>query len=149
VSCKTDATFLPLRVSVGPNDVVIPEAMSSNTQSDSALKFILDKYHRCCEEHKRCHPPRQLTPSTYPSRLLDVGTQHQSLIVLRDTGSFREEKYVCLSHCWGYIRPFTLNAKSHFALTNGIDAEALPKTFRDAIFITRLLCIRYIWIDSL
>lgn len=31
----------------------------------------------------------------------------------------------------------------------GIDEEALPKTFRDAVVLTRSLDVRYLWIDSL
>ena len=34
-------------------------------------------------------------------------------------------------------------------LYNGISVSMLPKTFQDAVYVTRILGIRYLWIDSL
>jgi hypothetical protein len=62
---------------------------------------------------------------------------------------FCDDEYVCLSHCWGDRKPFTLNSETQFALAEGINMMALPKTFQDAILVTRRLQIQYLWIDSL
>jgi hypothetical protein len=136
-------------MSTGIRETAVPERLSNSTGSDSALGFLLKKFEYCLLGHPRCNPPRHFSQSVYPSRLLDVGTTQQSLIVLRSTNLFRNEEYVCLSHCWGSVRPFTLNAQTHTALFTGLDMRALPKTFRDAIVVTRRLRIQYIWIDSL
>ncbi|KAF3809524.1 hypothetical protein GCG54_00012808, partial [Colletotrichum gloeosporioides] len=47
--------------------------------------------------------------------------------------------YVALSHCWGHHQP----AKTTKATLD------LPKTFQDAITVTRALGIDFIWVDSL
>lgn len=60
-----------------------------------------------------------------------------------------KNKYVALSHCWGPSQPFILTTASETAFRNGIPFQALPRTFQDAVTITRLLCLRYLWIDSL
>jgi hypothetical protein len=123
--------------------------LSSSTQLDSALNFFLQKYRECREKHAQCNLPERLPSATYPSRLLDVGTDDHSLIILRSTDMFHGEEYICLSHCWGDIKLFTLNATTKSALARGINITTLPKTFQDTIRVTRRLRIRYLWIDSL
>ena len=59
------------------------------------------------------------------------------------------EKFAALSHCWGGSSPFMLTLENHDRLLDGINLELLPKTFRDAIKITKELGISYLWIDSL
>lgn len=123
--------------------------LSHDTGSDSAIGFVLEKYKVCCENHTRCKPLKQLTTFNFPLRLLDVGTERDCAIVLRSTSSFRDEEYVCLSHCRGEVKTFTLNAQTQSVLSDGLDLQRLPKTFQDPVLLTRRLHIRYLWIDSL
>lgn len=58
-------------------------------------------------------------------------------------------KYVALSHCWGGHVPLTTTQGTLAARQCGIELDSLPKTFRDAIMVTRALDLQYIWIDSL
>ena len=58
-------------------------------------------------------------------------------------------KYVALSHCWGKTNTAILKKRTLRTMTNGIDWSKLPKTFQDAIYVTRRLGFRYLWIDSL
>jgi hypothetical protein len=131
------------------NEYKISHDLSCSTQSDSAVDFLLEKYHDCREKHAECNLEERSNPITYPSRLLDVGTMEHDLIILHSTGMFHNEEYVCLSHCWGNLKPFTLNAETQSALSTGINMTTLPKTFQDAISVTRRLRIQYLWIDSL
>jgi hypothetical protein len=138
----------------GVSDYKISYDLSSSTQSESAIGFLLAKYHDCRMNHTRCrekHAQYNLEEKsnlvTFPSRLLDVGTEQHSLIILRN--SVHDEEYVCLSYCWGSSKPFTLNADTQSALYKGINMTTLPKTFQDAISVTRRLRIQYLWIDSL
>jgi Heterokaryon incompatibility protein (HET) len=58
-------------------------------------------------------------------------------------------RYVALSHCWGKSPRTVLTSKTLEDLKNpGIAISYLPKTFRDAVQITRKLRVRYLWIDS-
>ncbi|KAF2264851.1 HET-domain-containing protein, partial [Lojkania enalia] len=58
--------------------------------------------------------------------------------------------YAALSHCWGpesnIMKATTNNLKD---LHMEIDESALSKSFRDAIKTTRILHIKYLWIDAL
>ena len=58
-------------------------------------------------------------------------------------------KYVALSHCWGETNTAILKEDTLRTMTGGIDWSQLPKTFQDAIYVTRRLGFRYLWIDSL
>ncbi|KAF2735609.1 HET-domain-containing protein, partial [Polyplosphaeria fusca] len=102
-----------------------------------------------CRQNHGCSSPDHPERANYPSRLLDVGMGEDEIITLQSTGTFQNEEYVCLSHCWGKTRPLTLNGKTRAALTKGIDVAKLPQTFQDAVKITRRLHIQYLWIDSL
>ena len=59
---------------------------------------------------------------------------------------------MALSHCWGPTpgtqipTTTTINIDTYF---DHIPIASLPKTFQDAILLTRKLGVRYLWIDSL
>jgi hypothetical protein len=131
------------------DDHQFPNLLSRNTGSMSALTFLLSKYQECHEKHVGCR--LQLSPvAIYPSRIIDVGKSGDSLIYLRDTQDLSNRGlYTCLSHCWGQKQPFKLTKGTKSMLQDGIIMSVLPKTFQEAIFVTRLLGIRFLWIDSL
>jgi len=94
-----------------------------------------------CNTHHDC----QQEPRPLPLRVLDLSSGR---INLHET-SGELGAYITLSHCWGSSKQFTTTKTTLASRKAGIDYELLPKTYQDAIFITRLLGIRYLWIDSL
>jgi hypothetical protein len=58
-------------------------------------------------------------------------------------------RYTTLSHCWGKIEIRKLTNANLLDSIKGFNIDELPKTFQDAIAITRRLKVRYLWIDSL
>jgi heterokaryon incompatibility protein (HET) len=58
-------------------------------------------------------------------------------------------RYATLSHVWGGAKPLRLMKDNYEELERGIDMSSLPPLFRDAIDLTKMLGISYIWIDSL
>jgi len=105
----------------------------------------------CARDHKsfECCPK---TISRLPSRVLDVSDNRVRLHVSRPG---ERGEYVALSHCWGTLsrrqkRYFcTSSANLEPRCTQGLDINGLPRTFRDAIAVTRELGKRYLWIDSI
>lgn len=57
--------------------------------------------------------------------------------------------YTILSHCWGGEVPTTTTTENMEEHTRAIPTRSLPKTFQDAVLITRKVGVRYLWIDSL
>ena len=82
-----------------------------------------------------------------PTRVIWVGsaTQHPRLYI----SNGERANYVSLSHCWGGVSPITTTTDTISQRVQGIAYQNLPKTFQDAITITRSLGVNYIWIDSL
>lgn len=94
-----------------------------------------------------------------PLRLINVlprleryGQVDSNLLRLDCETAVLDEKYVALSHLWG--RPqsngrLCLNRRDLARWMNCLDLRTLPKTFQDAVQVTRDLGIRYLWIDTL
>lgn len=61
----------------------------------------------------------------------------------------REHLYLALSHCWGRQPFLVMNKRNKKDFERGMFISHLAVNFQDAIFITRQLGFRYIWIDSL
>jgi hypothetical protein len=82
----------------------------------------------------------------YPTRLVDVGSNGDELIRLLDTYNFGNQgPYFCLSHCWGDSQPYVLTKETAPTLRDDLKITELPKTFREAILVTRAFQVRYIW----
>ena len=101
--------------------------------------------HQCDSEHDLCKKPE---PRFMPTRLLDVGfapSQPVRLVLSADP----EDRYIALSHCWGSSTPLVTTLKNLSSFQAKITPSSFPSTFSDAIKVTQLLGIRYLWIDSL
>ncbi|KAF1956882.1 HET-domain-containing protein, partial [Byssothecium circinans] len=109
----------------------------------------MEKFHECCDTHSACGLPTS-SPVLYPTRLIDVGKTDDEHIRLYDTHDFvYHGPYFCLSHCWGETQPYILTKETAAALRSGLHTNELPRTFQDAIHVTRKFQVRYLWIDSL
>lgn len=84
-----------------------------------------------------------------PTRVIDVGPADGSLQPrLHLTGS-EIGQWATLSHCWGKTVTIKLTSDTLDERLRGIPTAEMPRNFRDAIAVTRILGIRYLWIDSL
>ena len=111
----------------------------------------------CATGHEECRWPQfskdrgEEAKPELPTRVIDVGTDADDATVRLVETNGQRDHYTALSHCWGppIKRPLcTTKAKFQQHLAS-ISVSSLPKTFRDAVAITKLLNLRYLWIDSL
>ncbi|KAH7330050.1 heterokaryon incompatibility protein-domain-containing protein [Rhexocercosporidium sp. MPI-PUGE-AT-0058] len=127
-----------------------------NSKSSLHLELIREWIRICdegqCSRSGGCCPDPDR--SRMPTRVIDVGDGDTAHLVL--TGKMGQvTHYVALSHCWGTLLKeqtdkwctTTSNEKDRRA--QGFPVTELPRTFRDAIAVTRELGQRYLWIDSL
>ncbi|ORY16630.1 heterokaryon incompatibility protein-domain-containing protein [Clohesyomyces aquaticus] len=128
--------------------------ISENALHDSGLSTARHMINDCLSRHSRC---RRAKPSTLPRRVLDVlledGTRgvrlHESTFDY-DEDRYEFGEYLTLSHCWGTGRNvLKTTAKSLHSNRKHIPWSTLPKTFQDAVSLTRALGFRWLWIDSL
>jgi len=91
----------------------------------------------------------KITPPRLPTRVIDVSpTENSAVIKLREGGT-ETGLYTALSYCWGGEQPQATNyanIQEHF---NEIPLSILPQSVQDAVFVTRKLGLRYLWIDAL
>ena len=111
----------------------------------------IKKWLKACEAHPRCIE-RLSGESFIPSRLIEIARDDTGAASIRlrsrsDLG--RSVKYVALSHCWGSFMPVKLVGAKLEEFRQGIPWDAISPVFRDAITVSMVLDIWYIWIDSL
>ncbi|PTB69977.1 HET-domain-containing protein, partial [Trichoderma citrinoviride] len=116
-----------------------------DTSSQQSFQWAIGQIEKCNRKHK-CHNLAVL-PSL-PTRVLDVEAPETGLsLYLADS---KPGRYMCLSHCWGQLPATGKTTRHNLELRiKGILLESLPKTFQDAIDMTRRLGVRYLWIDAL
>ena len=92
----------------------------------------------------------QLAVRVLPTRLIDVGTWNDPEVRLVE-GSYlpKDTQYSALSHCWGAKGPMKLTKATLSQFGSGIRISDLPRTFQDAIEVTRAIGLSALWIDAL
>ncbi|KAN0108875.1 HET domain containing protein [Hyaloscypha variabilis] len=139
-------TSLPLaassRVSANWISPKLPGTLNSAASFELAAHWLRD----CRENHPSCARKEKI-PSL-PTRVLDVGFKEDENVSLFISNQKKAE-YVALTYCWGKGQTLVTTKESIQAHQKGIALTALPKTLRHAVIITRMLGVRYLWIDSL
>ncbi|OOF93993.1 hypothetical protein ASPCADRAFT_516939 [Aspergillus carbonarius ITEM 5010] len=114
-----------------------------------------ERLHHCLSHHDKCQKSIAGTPldpiPALPTRTLDLGEGEDCHVIRLVESAGARGLYTALSYCWGPpdhwpLRTTNGNLQQH---KSGIAVEALTKTYRDAITVTRSLGIRYLWIDAL
>jgi hypothetical protein len=105
--------------------------------------------------HQRCRPIASMNTGHLPTRLIDVGTCPTDTVRLvvasEDIPKTGEQpKYLTLSYCWGWSNdPAKTTSQNFHERRRNIDTENLPQTIQDAIRLTKVMKIRYLWVDAL
>ena len=120
----------------------------SSFESGDLQRIVSRWLDDCNQLHKDCQTSFS-SSRILPTRVLDVGATIDScqLRLLKTHGLCGQ--YIALSHCWGLNRHIVTNLNNLELHERRIPYESLPKTFQDAVVITRSMGMRYIWIDSL
>jgi hypothetical protein len=84
-----------------------------------------------------------------PTRLLYIGSRDSEIKLVVTENDPPSGPYVTLSHCWGQALFLCLLEENMDSFLAETAFGRLPKTFADAIGISRRLGVHYIWIDSL
>ncbi|KAK4460412.1 heterokaryon incompatibility protein-domain-containing protein [Cladorrhinum samala] len=122
----------------------------SNAAASHPNYLLLRKWLQDCDHnHIHCHRPEN--ENFWPKRTIFVGDPNKLTLIEE---RLQQEDYVVLSHCWGRL---TLEEKERYCTTpenyrdrlQGLSYDELPKTFQDAVQVTRALQKQYLWIDAL
>ncbi|KAG7005722.1 hypothetical protein G7Y79_00018g045290 [Physcia stellaris] len=126
---------------------LLARAVQSDPASEPSIKIMQSWHYDCLENHTEC--ARTLTQKRpLPTRVVDVGDTTAKPRLFATDGMV--DKWAALSYCWGGKSSFVLNKDTSTGLFGGhIPLAEYPQTLQDAIIITRLLKIRYLWIDAI
>jgi Heterokaryon incompatibility protein (HET) len=109
----------------------------------SAMKTWVSR----CQSHHSCGAGNDVN---LPTRVIDLKPMDEGRNPLLFETAGQRGVYIALSYCWGDNQEFkNTNSNYHEFRTNGIEYSKLAQTLKDAIQITRLLGVRYIWIDAI
>ncbi|KAK5175891.1 uncharacterized protein LTR77_001031 [Saxophila tyrrhenica] len=120
-------------------------AVENDPTSVKATSIAKEWIDGCSTAHTHCQRPDD---ARLPTRVIDVGPSDDSIPRLHVAGG-QKSRYVTLSHCWGTGDRLTLTKGRIHNLQRAISYGQLPRTFQDAIRLTRALGIRYLWLDAL
>ncbi|KAH7066385.1 heterokaryon incompatibility protein-domain-containing protein [Paraphoma chrysanthemicola] len=125
---------------------------------DAAIAQTRFWFQYCVKNHEACrslHITKGAGSKVFrPTRLLhipdDFASEYARLLLHEQSDDDETIAYTTLSHCWGGLNNFKLTSETfqHMMVT-GILFRNLPRTYRDAVSITKYLGINYVWIDSL
>ena len=116
---------------------------------DVALQWLRHQLKECESNHSKCIKKLQ-EKKISARRFLDLENhlQDSSIRLIEPTENLAAP-YMTLSYCWGHQIPITTTKANIGQRKQEIKWRDLPKTFKDAVKITRALEVRYLWIDSL
>lgn len=123
---------------------------------DAHVNFILKWVKKCEDNHHGCHSNFRF--KGLPTRLIKIGKSDSPHVRLVETTSLfwaqkvvGRSKYMTLSHRWGLNMPSsaTTTGETYHERLRLIPLIDLPKSFQDAIYVTRGLGIGYLRIDCL
>ena len=140
--------FYPFVTKIDPRetDLSQQEWYFRYTGSQKVMATIRTWMSECLKTHSLCAPQ---TPSSLPSRVIDVGQAGSSdEPYLLESGD-RVAPYLALSYCWGTGKRLITTCDSITRRRAGFMLAELPETLRDAILVTRRLGVRYLWVDAL
>jgi hypothetical protein len=125
----------------------VPSDPFSDACFDTTQKWI----DTCLKEHSYCSGPRNSArlEASRPKRLVNVGTSIKFDDICLEETQATEVPYFALSHCWGTSLHLTTTKSTIEERKRVIPWHSIPKTFQDAIKVTRRLGHQFLWIDSL
>lgn len=139
------------QVATMSREELLSNAVSSDPIVSPQILPLLPLWLRNCDNHHDHCRRRPREQDFWPKRVIFVGDPNKlTLVEERRQG----EDYLVLSHCWG---PLTAQEREDICTTpenhqdrlRGFSYDELPKTFQDAVRVTRELQKQYLWIDAL
>lgn len=117
-----------------------------HADSERTFSFLADFLARCTNSHSLC---QQRGLRDFPRRVIDLGSDNASIRLFEPEMNEFTGCYVALSYCWGNSHPLATTQETISQRKSNIEWEHLPRTFQDAVTVSRRFNIQYIWVDSL
>jgi hypothetical protein len=127
---------------------ILVDDINRQADSQACIAMIRQWSVSCLHSHFSCS--RRMQDQQLPTRILNVRTSDSSREPYLFETNGQYGTYVTLSHCWGTMsKQFRTTKRNLNNYKSQIPLREFPTLFQDTIKITRLLGIRYLWIDCL
>jgi hypothetical protein len=120
----------------------------SDPQMLSRVKKWLEDCHECHSNCNKCQLG-EAKANIVPSYLLNINLSHDEVTLERVAAIGEAVSYSALSYCWGSEQPHQTTCSNLSGYQQGISISSLPRTIQDAITLSRILELRYLWVDSM
>ncbi|KAK4503575.1 hypothetical protein PRZ48_004490 [Zasmidium cellare] len=124
----------------------LPRGVPDDPLSTHTVRMASEWVGQCQYHHKDCV---RLEKAPLPTRVIDVGYSDDFISARLQVNRGQLGRYVTLSHCWGSAKRLVTSKRNLKKFQTEVPFNQMPKTFQDAIKLTRLLGMRYLWIDAL
>ncbi|KAI8948475.1 heterokaryon incompatibility protein-domain-containing protein [Xylaria longipes] len=128
----------------------------TSNQASELMRVVQPMVASCLSSHTSCNESIggesiSRDGTKLPTRIIQVNVDNNRNMVKVIEHSRRIARYCALSHCWGPRdkQPFKTNRSNLGEVVRGISIDTLPKTFQDAIEVTRAMGVEYLWVDSI
>ncbi|KAL9624908.1 MAG: hypothetical protein Q9160_000955 [Pyrenula sp. 1 TL-2023] len=130
---------------------ILPRSSQAGAEMSRTTHPLLRELGGWIEECEGNHPRCALSQEPkLPRRVIDVlPSGDASRIKLLENTDSPRGRYVALSYVWGTRQTLRLLHSTLGSFMEGVAVEDLPKTIQDAVEVTRVLNIKYLWVDSL
>jgi hypothetical protein len=103
--------------------------------------------HSCNIRHRNFSELANVGSETVmPTRLLKIEPESDTVYLVEPT---KPHSYALLSYCWGGNQDTKTTVSNLSSYRREIRISTLPQTSRDAIDVTKLLRIEYLWVNAL
>ncbi|KFY10911.1 hypothetical protein V492_04782 [Pseudogymnoascus sp. VKM F-4246] len=133
-----------IAISTGFESDFLPESADCNDAPLDVFSIASNWLSNCTESHDLC---KSSGDEALPTRLISITGESLRLVLTSEW--LNKPRYATLSHCWGSGNVIKLNSEDLDAYMEALPIDRFPKTFKDAIEITKRLGLDYLWIDSL
>ncbi|KAF2848615.1 HET-domain-containing protein [Plenodomus tracheiphilus IPT5] len=147
--CQTGtANSAHLDVPIGVPYLAAPHLELNSISEGTFLELLRSWLQVCDKDHgalcRPIHPGRKL-----PRRLINVKKSNRTRLT-ETTELDKELRYIAFSHRWGTMPAGAVTTKDNVGgRMQRLHVEGLPKSFNDAMAVTRALDCEYLWVDSL
>ncbi|KAK5988524.1 hypothetical protein PT974_10007 [Cladobotryum mycophilum] len=124
--------------------------ISAHSHTNSLYFRLLREWLQDCDDnHNGCK--LRDNHNFWPKRVIFIGDPDKLTLCEKKPPG---QDYVVLSHCWGNPteeekRRFCTTPENYHSRLRGFGYNSLPKTFQNAIRVTRELGKQYLWIDAI
>jgi Heterokaryon incompatibility protein (HET) len=123
-----------------------PQRLAFKTPMLKECCILAESWLKDCVENHSCF---NIAEVPLPTRVIHCGTSDGAQLLRLLVTEDRRGSYVALSHCWGSKPTLVTTQDQLDSFQTGIPWSTIPRSFQDAITVTRTLGLQYLWIDTL